>query len=189
MKNKTITTVTILTVVFNTLFFVCLGLYIAKGNQQPYVALFYTSLMFAYHTDIRLLIAFVLVGTVKNRINIDAKKYDVSDAEFARLSRLSVKKWKDKFIAWDKNQFVVHSLKDRTNFDRVMRNNICAEIIHWACFVAGMFAILIGCLLSPTDWWIFVITAVVVTVYADIPPIIIQRFNRHRLQKLKTRLG
>lgn len=189
MKNKTITTVFILAIVFNLVFFVFLGLYIAKGNQQPYVALFYTTFMFAYHTDVRLLIAFLLVNTIKKRININAKKYNVTDAEFVRLSHLNVKRWKDKFVAWDKNQFVVHSLKDRENFERVMRNNICAEIIHWTCFVAGLFAIVIGCLMSISDWWIFVITAVVVTVYADIPPILIQRYNRHRLQKLKARLS
>lgn len=111
------------------------------------------------------------------------KTYKISKKEFNFLNRLGVKKWKDSFVAWDKKQFVIKDLRNRENLEIVLRNNISAEIIHWICFIASFFSILFGCLMSLSEWWIYLVTAIVVPLLIDLPPILIQRFNRFRLQK------
>lgn len=184
MKNKTLMYGIILAIIFNLLFFVSLILCLVFSFKTPYFSIFITFLIFAYHIDIRLIFAEFVILVFKRNLNLHSKIFKVSDKDFKFLSKLKVKKWKDKFVAWDKSQFVITDLRDKSKVEFALRNNITAEIIHWACFFVGLFAILIGCLISPDEWWIYVVTAVLTSFLADFPPILIQRFNRYRLQRL-----
>lgn len=183
MKNKTLFVGAIIAIIVNLIFLVCAVLFAVHGYKLPYVALFITSLMFAYHIDVRILIGAIFTLT-KRKIDVSKKVFMVKENEFKFLSKLGVKNWKDKFIAWDKSQFVLKDTRDKNQIEKVLKNNICAEVIHWVSFFAGFFAILIGGLISIDELWLYIITAVLTSLLVDLPPILIQRFNRFRLQKI-----
>ena len=183
MKNKSFLAVLIITIILNLFFLTGIILYCIFGFTMPYSTILITAFMFAYHCDIRILIAKIFTVFCKKRVNLSKKTYKISKKEFNFLNRLGVKKWKDSFVAWDKKQFVIKDLRNRENLEIVLRNNISAEIIHWICFIASFFSILFGCLMSLSEWWIYLVTAIVVPLLIDLPPILIQRFNHFRLQK------
>lgn len=183
MKNKSFLAGLIITIILNLFFLTGIILCCIFGFTMPYSTILITAFMFAYHCDIRILIAEIFTVFFKKRVNLSKKTYKISKKEFNFLNRLGVKKWKDSFVAWDKKQFVIKDLRNRENLEIVLRNNISAEIIHWICFIASFFSILFGCLMSLSEWWIYLVTAIVVPLLIDLPPILIQRFNRFRLQK------
>lgn len=183
MKNKTLFIGVVIAIIVNIIFLVCGVLFAVCGYGSPYVALFITSLMFAYHTDVRILIGTFFTLT-KSKINVNKKIFEIKENEFAFLSKLGVKRWKDNFIALYKNQFILKSTRDKNQIEKVLKNNICAEIVHWVGFFVGFFAILIGCLISVDELWLYIITAVLTSLLVDLPPILIQRYNRFRLQKI-----
>lgn len=183
MKNKSFLAGLIITIILNLFFLTGIILCCIFGFTMPYSTILITAFMFAYHCDIRILIAEIFTVFFKKRVNLSKKTYKISKKEFNFLNRLGVKKWKDGFVAWDKRQFIIKDLRNRENLEIVLRNNISAEIIHWICFIASFFSILFGCLMSLSEWWIYLVTAIVVPLLIDLPPILIQRFNRFRLQK------
>lgn len=174
--------------VVNALFlaslFVCIGL----GYDEPQFSIFITLLMFAFHIDIRILIGGFFTLVCKKAINVNKKCFKVGEREYRFLTKLGVKKWKDKFVAWDRRQFVIG---DRENLQSgvasVLRNNISAEIIHHICFFAGFLSIWLGCAISISTWWVYLLTAILASFLCDLPPILIQRYNRYRLQRISSR--
>ena len=186
--NKGLKDIVIMAIIFNMIFIICAVLCGIFGFHTPYFALFITALMFAYHIDVRLIIGFSISKFVKPKINVHKKCFAIPENEYRRLEKFGVKNWKDKFLTVFKHQFVIQDIKNKQNIEYVLRNNISAEIIHWVCFFVGLLAILIGCLLSISEWYIYVITAILASLLADVPPILIQRYNRYRVLKIAKRL-
>lgn len=186
--NKGLKDIVIMAIIFNLIFIICAVLCGVFGFHTPYSALFITALMFAYHIDVRLIIGFSISKFVKPKINVHKKCFAITENEYRRLEKFGVKNWKDKFLTVFKHQFVIQDIKNKQNIEYVLRNNISAEIIHWVCFFVGLLAILIGCLLSISEWYIYVITAILASLLADVPPILIQRYNRYRVLKIAKRL-
>lgn len=186
--NKGLKDIVIMAIIFNLIFIICAVLCGIFGFHTPYSALFITALMFAYHIDVRLIIGFSISKFVKPKIKVNKKCFAITENEYRRLEKFGVKNWKDKFLTVFKHQFVIQDIKNKQNIEYVLRNNISAEIIHWVCFFVGLLAILIGCLLSINEWYIYVITAILASLLADVPPILIQRYNRYRVLKIAKRL-
>ena len=108
MKNKTLLFCLIAAIAVNIAFATSASLLVTMGKVQPFLALFITSLMFAYHIDIRLLSG-LLIAPFKKRIDINKKCHQISKAEFARLNKTRAKRWKDKYPTLFKGQFVLTS--------------------------------------------------------------------------------
>ncbi len=185
MKNKTLRNFIILASIVNVVFIVFLVLFLVFGHKQPYFALFITSLMFAYHIDIRIVIG-TLVSLFKSKIDVEKKIHRISEREFKNLTRLKVKKWKEKAPTLHQKQF---SLKDNQGLDVIIRNCINAEIVHWLCFFFGFGAIPLGCLLSFDELWLYILTSLVASLLSDLPFILIQRYNRYRLYSLRDKMA
>ncbi len=185
MKNKTLINGIIVTTLINLLFLVSLFLCIQYGFSGWRISVFITLLMFVYHTDVRIIIGTLFTFLFKQKININNKIYYVKESEYKFLSKLGVKKWKDKTITIFKNFFVVKDIHNEDTISYVLKNNICAEVIHWVCFFVGFISILIGCMLSADEWYIYVITAILASFLVDMPSILVQRYNRYRLQKIR----
>lgn len=186
IKNKSILNGIIIACVVNLLFLCSLFVCLAYGFNGVAFSIFITMLMIVYHTDVRIFIGVSLFLGLRKKMNIDNPCFKVGEKEFNRLNKLKVKKWKDKFVAWDRKQFVIRNGDNfQDNISLVLKNNINAEIIHWLCFFIGFFAIWIGCAISIDEWWIYLITSFVASFVCDLPPILIQRYNRFRLQKLR----
>ncbi len=184
MKNKTVIIGIIFTIILNIAFLACITAGVLRGFGEPLFTIFITLVIFVYHVDVRIVIGFVVTKFFKQKLNINSKKYLIGTKEYRFLDKLKVKYWKDKFVALDKSQFLVSSKDD---LERALRSNISAEIIHIICFVAGFFSIAIGCLLAINEWWIYVLTAFLASFLCDFPPILIQRYNRFRLQRIRKR--
>ena len=185
MKNKTLINGIIIVVVVNLLFLTSLFLCLSLGFGSWQFSIFITLFMFAYHFDMRIIIGLFFTFFVRKKINTNSKIFDVSEKEFNFLQKLGVKKWKDRIITLYKNSFTLEGDKDKNKIEIVLKNNINAEIIHWVCFFAGFFAIVLGCVLSADEWYIYVITATLASLLADLPSILVQRFNRLRLKRIR----
>ena len=155
------------------------------GYVQPYVALFITSLMFVYHCDIRIFIGYI-ANIFKNKININNKCFNISKREYDILEKLKIKKWKDKYFTLYKNQFTITKI-DKIKIEEVIKNNINAEIVHKLCIIFGLLAIAIGSMISIDEILIYTLTSIFTCLCLDLPPILIQRYNRYRLQKILMR--
>ena len=169
----------------NLAFILFLILCLVLDQKQPYLALFITFLMFAYHIDIRLLIG-LTVSSFKRKIDVEKKSHRISESEFKRLDKLKVKKWKDRCPTLFKGQF---ALKGGEAINEVILNSINAEIVHWFCFFLGFGAIPLGCLLSLDELWLYLLTSLLTSFFLDLPFVLIQRYNRYRLYSVKDMLA
>ena len=185
MKNKLVFG---LAFSINLLFLISLILYVIYGKDGPYFAIFISFLLAAYHVDARFIFGFLGIQVIRDKIKIKSRAYKVSKREYKFLSTFKMKKWKEKYFAMDKSQFVLKDIRDKNAVELVLKNNINAELTHWLCIIAGAFSILIGCLISLDEWWIYIVTAFVVTIVVDALPIMIQRYNRYRLQSIYEKL-
>ncbi len=184
MKNKTLFIGIVIAIILNLVFLGCMIAAALTGFGEPLFTIVITLIIFVYHVDVRIVIGFVVTKFFKRKINIESKRYVVDEKEYVFLNKLKVKSWKDRYVALDKRQFLVSTEAD---LERALRNNISAEIIHITCFIAGFFSIAIGCLLAKNEWWIYVLTAFLASFLCDLPPILIQRYNRFRLQRIRKR--
>lgn len=169
--------------IINLFFLFSLTTCLLWGFKSWQFSLFITILMFAYHIDIRLIIG-GCVSLFKNYRNINSKKLEISTKEYNFLCKLNVKNWKGKVITWDKRLFEIKNFHDKKNIEFLLKNNINAEIVHWISFFVGFFSIAIGCCLSKQEWWLYLLTAIIASFVVDLPPILIQRYNRYRLLKI-----
>lgn len=184
VKNKVIFNGIIIIIIINLLLISDIVACCVLGWQGVWFALFVTLLMFAYHFDTRAIIGVIFTKFVRPHINVNRKLWSISDKEFARLNRLRVKAWKDRYITIDKSQFVVGFCKNDILIESALKYNISAEIIHWTCFFVGFLSIPIGLVISSSEWYIYVVTAVFASLFCDFLPILIQRYNRYRLNRI-----
>lgn len=98
-------------------------------------------------------------------------------------------KWKDKLPEWGKVwNFEKNHLKQELSLEYVERfilETYRAEIGHIGMAVFGFACILV----NPRDYAQMAIICSVINVFVQIPFCLIQRFNRPRLVRLRTRLG
>ena len=183
MKNKSPLILSIITVLINVLYILFLVLFVVFNYVQPYKALFITFLMCVFHADFRIMLS-TIVRLFKNKINIDKKLYSINEKEFKRLEKIKIKKRKDKFPVLFKYEFEINDLSNYESIKEVVQNNINAEISHWLCFFLCLFGIGLGLMFSLDEWWIYLLTSLICSFVIDLPPILIQRYNRYRLQKI-----
>lgn len=183
MKSGVIKGGIVFSILVNLVFLTSLIICFVLGFNGVHFSIFITLLMFAYHTDIRLIIG-GSVNLFKNKINLKSKMFKISEKEYKFLHKLGVKNWKNKIVTWNKKYFSLDNLHDKNNIEFLLKNNITAEIVHFICFFVGFLAIYIGCLLSADEWYIYLITSILASFLIDFPPILIQRYNRYRLLKI-----
>ena len=184
MKKGTLVFYIALASAVNAAFLAFFVLVLCLGNEQPYLALFITFLMLAYHLNVRLFIG-AFADLFKNRIDVDKPRHRISEDEFKRLETLKVKKWKKLFPALSPEQF---ALDESNEVGSIIRSCINAERIHWLCFFLGLGAIPLGCAVSLSEWWLYLTISLLASLLIELPLILIQRYNRYRLYRLKDRI-
>ena len=102
--------------------------------------------------------------------------------------RFGVKKWKDKVPDMSRIIPIIaqKQLTEGTtskNIDRLIEETCVAETTHWALIIAGFVCMLIWP--GPGGFLIAVLWAIP----GNLPFIIIQRYNRPRLKKLRTHMN
>lgn len=166
LKNKTFSVI----VCFDVL---CIILTVIFSQTEGAKTLFITFLTISYHFTMRLFVGVSVTVICKNR---SFKKLKISKLEERLYRALKVKMWKKLIITAKPEQFDM-----KCNSMEVLLHNMAqAELVHKIIvilsFVPIAFIIPFG---APAA---FIITSVISSMI-DIKYVIIQRFNRQRLQK------
>lgn len=157
---------------------------------EPQYTLMIVFINFGYHFTYRPIVGFI-VKAFGNKVNVESKTYRIKSAETKRLEKIGIKKWKDALPAWDRDSFVL-TLADIKSADKLqlaLRGNICAEIVHHTNFFLSFATCFLAFVptLRPL-WYVFFVTGFVTAVVADLPYVLIQRYNRFRLLALYERV-
>ena len=134
----------------------------------------------AYHFIIRLMVGVGLNSVMQNKANYHKKWYQVSDIEMKLYQKLKVKKWKNKMPTFDMDAFDI----SKHSWDEIVQATCQSELVHE---INIMFSFLpIAASVWFDSFWVFLITSTSGAMY-DLLFVMMQRFNRTRILKIKRR--
>lgn len=114
-----------------------------------------------------------------------AKVYRVSKSETKFLTNIKIKSWKDKIPNLAKimyrNALENVDPKDTTFIKKLISESCYAESLHIACIITAVIALF--CTITTKLFLTMTLPIAVVFVIYNIPSILVQRFNRPRMQK------
>lgn len=154
---------------------VCLGLY--YSGRVDHDAILWTGIvafMIMYHLWMR-----IIMGNVSKLIPINPSHWWYKERFFepAVYKFLQVKRWKDKALTYNPEQF---DLKNRT-LEQIAHTMAKSELDHWLNQLIALSSILFSLLWG--QFWIFLLTAVASMLF-DGQFIVIQRYNRPKLMRI-----
>lgn len=173
-EKKSIEKITIFFGILTLLFF----LLDAILSWSVWFSLFVTAATTFYHFAMRLLVGAITKNCCRDKIRVENDWFAPHKWEKNVYHVLGVKKWKNRMPTYFPKDF---SLKEHTPTE-VIQNMCIAEVGH-EINVLCSFLPLIYALCQPRlqgDWYIFAITSVL-ALGADVPFILIQRYNRPRM--------
>lgn len=150
-------------------------------NNNTFYALAITFGTTAYHFTMRLIVGYSIDFILKNKVNYNKKWFKVRNFEIEIYNKLNVKKWKDKMPTYSPKLFDTskHSLEE------ILMTTCQSEIIHEIIFILSFLPIF------AVIWFgeplAFIITSIMSATF-DLLFVIMQRYNRNRILKLKSRL-
>lgn len=135
----------------------------------------------AYHFTIRLIIGYAYNFIKKNKVDYNKKWFKVHKIEMKLYNKLKVKKWKNKMPTYNPKLFdpTIH------NWDEIIMAMCQSELVHETIIIFSFLPI-IGAVWFGS-FWAFMITSIGSALF-DLTFVIIQRFNRTRILKLKSKL-
>ena len=150
-------------------------------NYNIFYVLAITSGTTAYHFTMRLFVGYSINYFFDNKVNYNRKWFKVSDFEMKLYQILKVKKWKAKMPTYAPETFDLtkHSL------DEILMTMCQAEIVH-EIIVLFSFVPLFAIILFGSAW-AFIITSILSAAF-DLMFVIIQRFNRNRIIRIKSKV-
>ena len=165
----------LLTVVF--------GLLYARLGYAWLLAIAITFFTTSYHFLMRIAVGESVTLLFKSReFNYDLPWYSQRSFERRLYAFLKVKKWKAEAITAKPEQFDVKS----RSIDELLHNMTQAELVHEICMVLSFVPLVF------IRWWgapwAFIITSVLACLM-DSVFVIIQRYNRPRVMRLKKRMS
>lgn len=134
----------------------------------------------AYHFVMRLCVGFLIHVIFKNNFDYRKKWFQEKSFEKKLYKKLKVKSWKDKMPTFNP---VFFDLKCNSS-EEIARAMCQAEIVHTIIFVLSFLPVLATIFFE--SFWVFFITSFLSANF-DIMFIILQRFNRPRILKMKKR--
>lgn len=134
-----------------------------------------TSMTFAYHFVIRLIIGYIIT-LFKRKINVDSRHFKVSETEKNIYKKLNVKNWKSKVPTYNPDEFDIK----KNSIQQLIINCCNSEIVHTVNIFASYIPILFSIWFNSLP--VFIITSVLASIY-DLQFVILQRYNRPRLIK------
>lgn len=162
--------------IFLTLFF---GIYYQQTRKGIYLTLFITFLTVSYHFLMRVIVGEMVTLICKKRnFSYDSFWWRTSPYEQKIYGILQVKKWKIHMITAKPEQFDIR----RRTIDELLHNMTQAEIVHEIIMVLSFAPIIL------IHWFgaaaVFIITSIVAC-FIDLIFVIIQRYNRPRVMRLR----
>lgn len=135
----------------------------------------------AYHFTMRLIVGYTIDFILNNKVNYNNKWFKVSKLEMKIYKFINVKKWKDKMPTFDPEVFD----PSKHSWEEILMAMCQSELVHETIFVLSFLPII------ATIWfgslWAFMITSVISGLF-DLSFVVMQRFNRTRILRVKSRL-
>lgn len=130
--------------------------------------------MIVYHFSLRL-----LEGVITSKLKINRHSFWFSEKPFEKkLYRLLlVRKWRDRVLTYDPDAFS----RTKHSWDEIADAMTKAELDHWINEAISLTSILFSLLWG--NAWIFIISAVCAMLF-DAQFIVLQRFNRPKVEKI-----
>lgn len=162
-----------------TLLFFLMNAFLPWDGWFPF---FVTAATTFYHFAVRLLVGAVTRNHCRNLIRAESRWFLPRQWENRLYEALGVKQWKNRMPTYFPKDF---SLKEHTP-EEVVQNMCIAEVGHEINVICSFLPLLYS-LCQPRlrgEWYIFAITGIL-ALGADVPFILIQRYNRPRVLRLQ----
>lgn len=154
--------------------------FISHFNSKSNNSLIFGILMMVvcYHFVERIAITTLFNVFCKSEIiNPNEHRFQQRSFEKGFYKKIRVRRWKNSFSSFDPNNFSLRFY----SIDELIFEGCKAEMTHWVCLFAGFLSLIF------VVWFgaftIFLAASVIGAVY-DLAIIVVQRFNRPRLQKI-----
>ena len=135
-----------------------------------------------YHFVVRLLIGLIYNIVLKNKVNYRRKWFLVTEKEMKIYQLLKVKKWKDKMPTYDKEAFDT----SKHSWEEIIQTMCQAELVHETIIIFSFLPIIFSIWFGSIE--VFIITSMLSALF-DLVFVIMQRFNRNRIIKIKSRFN
>ena len=132
----------------------------------------------AYHFIIRLMVGTVVDMIMHNKVDYHKKWYQASDIEMKLYQKMKVEKWKNKMPTFNEDTFDV----SKHSWDEIVQATCQSELVHEINVIFSFLAIVASVRFD--SFWVFFITSMLGAMY-DLMFVIMQRFNRTRILKMK----
>ena len=132
----------------------------------------------AYHFIIRLMVGTVVDMIMHNTADYQKKWYRVSDFEMKLYQKIKVKKWKNKMPTFDADIFDI----SKCSWDEIAQATCQSEIVHEINAAFSLLPIIASIWFD--SFCVFLTTSILGAVF-DFMFVIMQRFNRTRILKMK----
>lgn len=160
----------VMTICFSILF------QVTKNEMMiPFAVTFGT---IAYHFIIRLVVGTLYDAIMKNKADYTKKWYCVNDFEMKLYQKLKVKKWKNKLPTYDMDVFDV----SKHSWDEILQATCQSELVHETNVIISFVPLIASLWFG--SFGVFLITSILSAAF-DMVFVIMQRFNRSRILKMK----
>lgn len=155
---------------------------VANQYNQPWTALYITFLTISYHFIMRMLVGAIVEMNCKIKtLRDDSIGFSIKPYETKLYKLLKVKRWKASAMTLKPEQFDLSINSPETVLHNVMK----AELVHRIIMPLSFLPLL---LIIPYGAPVVFVTTSTAACLIDLKFVIIQRYNRPRLQKLKRRV-
>ena len=164
---------TIITIIFFIIF--------KHYNINIFYTLMITFGTIAYHFLMRLAVGYIINFIYKNKVNYNRKWFKVKNFEMKIYKKLNVKKWKNKMPTYAPDTFDI----SKHSIEEILMTMCQAEIVHEIIFLFSFVPLSVISYFGAG--WAFIITSILSAMF-DLTFVIIQRFNRDRILRIKSKL-
>lgn len=154
-------------------------LYQANGNEV-FFTLAITFGTIAYHFNVRLIIGTLLDLIMKNRADYTKKWYHVGNFEMKVYQKIKVKKWKNKMPTYNADLFDA----SKHSWEEIIQAMCQSELVHETNVIFSFLPIIASIWFD--SFGVFLITSILSAMF-DLVFVIMQRFNRARILKMKAK--
>lgn len=152
--------------------------WLSSRYQQPWTALYVTSLTTAYHFIMRLIVGEVAEKLCNEyKFKTDSFGFRIRPCETRIYKTLRVKKWKKYAITAKPEKFDLRSI----SLEAVLHNMMQAELVHRIIMLFSFVPLL---LIIPYGAPMVFLGTSIVACLIDMKYVIIQRYNRIRVQRI-----
>ena len=129
----------------------------------------------------RLIVGTLIDFILNNKVNYNRSWFKVSELEMKIYEKLKVKKWKDRMPTYDKELYDI----SKHSWDEILMIMCQSEIIHEIIVILSFIPLI--AIIWFNEPLAFIITSILSALF-DLMFVVMQRYNRSRILRLKSKL-